>query len=101
MVVVMGGVQLLLSDSHGIYIPKLFLESFLSFKTWGLLKSDFKNLRNPENKSYWDTWDTCLNDAKHTDKDGNVWQLWQDGDLWAVCYELMTDEEKQNFGFEG
>jgi len=97
----MSGLQLLLSDARGIYIPKIFLESFLSFKTWGLLKSDFKALRNPNNGGYWDAWNTCLNNAKHTDKDGNTWHLWQDGDLWAICLELMTDEEKQNFGFEG
>jgi len=96
----MDGIQLLLSDSHGIYIPKLFLESFLSFKTWGLLKSDFKSLRNPENEAYWNMWEFCLNTAEHIDKQGNKWQLWQDGDLWAVCYELMTEEEKSNFGFE-
>ena len=56
----MSGVELLLSDAHGIYIPKLFLESFLSFKVWGLLKSDFKVLRNPDNEYYWDKWGTCL-----------------------------------------
>jgi len=96
----MTGVQLLLSDAHGIYIPKLFLESFLSFKKWGLLKSDFKVLRNPDNGAYWEVWNTCLNNAEHIDKDGNKWILWQDGDLWAICPVLMTDEEKHNFGFE-
>ena len=96
----MNGIQLLLSDAHGVYIPKLFLESFLSFKVWGLLKSDFKALRNPENESYWEVWEFVLNAAKHTDSEGNVWQLWQDGDLWAICHDLMTEEEKQNFGFE-
>ena len=96
----MSGIQLLLSDSRGIYIPQNFYQDFLNFKTWGLLKSDFKALRNPDNEYYWDNWELVLNNAKHTDKDGNVWHLWQDGDLWAICFELMTDEEKQNFGFE-
>ena len=97
----MNGIQLLLSDAHGIYIPKLFLESFLSFKVWGLRKADYKELNNPDNEYYWDKWDTCLNNAEHTDKQGNTWHLWQDGDLWAICTDLMTDEEKSNFGFEG
>ena len=96
----MSGIQLLLSDVHGVYIPKLFLESFLSFKVWGLLKSDFKVLRKPDNEGYWEAWNFVLNNAKHTDKDGNVWQLWQDGDLWAICPDLMTEEEKQNFGWD-
>lgn len=96
----MSGIQLLLSDARGIYIPKIFLESFLSFKVWGLKKADYKVLNNPDNGGYWDAWNACLNNAKHTDKDGNVWQLWQDGDLWAICPALMSDEEKANFRFE-
>ena len=96
----MSGVQLLLSDARGIYIPRDFLEGFLSYKAWGLLKSDFKALRNPSNECYWNAWEYVLNCAEHTDSEGNVWTLWQDGDLWAICPVLMTDEEKTNFGFE-
>lgn len=29
--------------------------------------------------------------------DGHEWFLYQDGDLWAVCPELLTDEEYENF----
>lgn len=27
------------------------------------------------------------------DKDGHAWRLYQDGDLFATCDELMSDEE--------
>ena len=95
----MCGVQLLLSDSRGIYIPANFVECF-NMQQWHIDEKYIERLSSPDNEWYWDNWDVVLNNAKHTDKYGNVWQLWQDGDLWAICPVLMTDEEKQNFGFE-
>ena len=95
----MSGIQLLLSDSRGIYIPRDFLEGF-DMNQWNIDSKYIERLSSPDNEWYWDNWDVVLNNAKHTDKDGNVWHLWQDGDLWAICPVLMTDEEKQNFGFE-
>lgn len=96
----MSGIQLLLSDARGIYIPRDFAECF-DVKEWGIDSKYVSRLSSPNNEWYWDNWDVVLNNAKHTDKKGNVWQLWQDGDLWAICLELMTDEEKANFSFEG
>jgi len=38
-----------------------------------------------------------LDYATLKDDNGHVWRLWQDGDLWAYCEELMTDAEYSNF----
>ena len=35
-----------------------------------------------------------------TDGLGDIFRLHQDDDLWAVCSEKMTMEEKENFGFD-
>lgn len=96
----MSGVQLLLSDARGIYIPANFVECF-NVESWGIDSKYVSRLSSPDDEFYWDSWDIVLNNAGHTDKQGNVWRLCQDGDLWAICPELMTDEEKQNFRFEG
>jgi hypothetical protein len=95
----MIGVQLLLSDSRGVYIPRDFVECF-DLNQWNIDSKYIERLSNPDGDFYWDNWDVVLNNAKHTDKNGNKWHLWQDGDLWAICPELMTEEEKSNFGFE-
>ena len=95
----MGGVQLLLSDSRGVYIPRDFIE-FFDLNQWNIDSKYMERLSSPDDELYWDNWNVVLNNAKHTDKQGNVWTLWQDGDLWAICHDLMTEEEKQNFGFE-
>lgn len=97
---VMQAIELLLSDARGVYIPRDFVEGF-DLKKWGLDPDgwEVESLYDPENYSYWDAWDQILSNAEYH-KDGHVWRLHQDGDLWAVCYELMTDEEKTNFGWD-
>lgn len=94
-----SGLQLLLSDCWGIYIPKRFSESGLidNFPNVIAYKDD---LEDADAEFYWDTWDTVLNNAEHVDAEGHKWRLMQDGNLWAYCYELMTNEERRNFGFD-
>ena len=93
-------VEILLSDARGIYIPRDFVQGFDLSKLSGISESDIEILQNPENDFYWDAWESVLNSAKFTADDGRVFTLCQDGDLFAICYESMTDEEKQNFGFD-
>lgn len=93
-------VEILLSDARGIYIPRDFVQGFDLSKWSGISESDVEILQNPENEWYWDAWESVLNNARFATDDGRVFTLWQDGDLFAICYESMTDEEKQNFGFD-
>ena len=74
--------HLLISDSNGIYIPKIFYENF-DFSKWCLKKSKFEVLENPEDEWYWEAWNEILGSAKYKDEFGNVWYLHQDGDLFA------------------
>ena len=95
----MSGISLLLRDSRGIYIPRDFVNHFDS-EQWHV-KEDYQDcLSSPDNEWYWDTWYEVLNNAYFVDESGNKWYLWQDGDLFAICYELLTDEERTNFDFE-
>lgn len=99
----MEAVSILLSDARGIYIPRDFVQGF-DVREWGLPKhpDDWAIeicASGPDTEDYWEAWDSILNEAKYC-KDGHVWRLHQDGDLFAICYELMTDEEKKNLGLE-
>jgi hypothetical protein len=89
------GLELLLSDSRGIYIPR----------DWATYCQDMDNVTaedmeilktGPEHEHYWEAWNDVLQNAFSV-VNGKVWRLWQDGDLWAYCEELMTDEEYENF----
>ncbi|MFM7854170.1 MAG: hypothetical protein ACKO96_20170 [Flammeovirgaceae bacterium] len=102
----MNAVILILSDARGIYIPRDFVcDNYNEIATehcdkWGIKQEDREILQNPEHDYYWGAWNEVLNYAKFTTKDGSIYNLYQDGDLWGICYEKMTDEEKQNFDFE-
>ena len=95
----MNGLQLLLSDARGVYIPRDFVDNF-DLDKWHVDNKYTYLLSSPDNEFYWDYWDVLLCVAYFVDELGNKWILLQDGDLWAVCYELLTDEERVNFGFD-
>ena len=96
-------VILLLSDARGIYIPRDFASDFnFGEDGWqGVSQEDREDLSDPENEWYWEMWDKVLSNAHYIDElSGKVYHLYQDGDLWAVCFPSLTDEEKRNFGWD-
>ena len=90
--VVSKGCQLLLSDVRGIYIPRYFAEGF-DLNAWHI-DFDVSALSDPDSDLYWDTWERVVSSAFLLDAEGNCFTLHQDGDLWAICPNLMTDIEK-------
>ncbi len=95
---VKSGIALLLNSARGVYIPQNFVEC-VDADEWHLSEYDVKELSDYNNEFYWDAWNSVLDNAYFVDDRGNKWTLFQDGDLWALCFELMTDEELDNFGF--
>ena len=100
-------VTLILSDARGVYIPRDFVTDNYNeiavdhCRAWGITDKDATILASgPDHEFYWGTWDTVLSNAQYTDEEGNKYFLSQDGNLWALCYERMTDEEKSNFEME-
>ena len=91
----MSGIEILLSDSRGVYIPRDFAMYFEDMD--GVSAEDMEILKaGPDAENYWDAWDCVLQNATAT-HNGNVWRLYQDGDLFAYCEALMTDEEYYGF----
>lgn len=73
----------IIDGAAGIYVPMRFYEDF-DFDSWGLDPNDYRGCSHPDNEDYWDDWDRLLVNAQHQNKDGEVWRLEQDGDLFAV-----------------
>ena len=95
----MSGVELLLSDNRGVYIPQDFARNY-DVTLWGFDEDDedIATLREgPDAEWYWDAWNNVLARAEHTDSTGNLWLLSQDDDLFAYCEALMTYDEKVDF----
>jgi hypothetical protein len=93
----MSGIQLLVTDNDGIYVPQRFIEKF-DMSLWNNIdKEDIDTIKaGPDQEEYWYAWENILDMASYTTQ-GNTWRLHQDGDLFAVCDKLMTDEEYEDF----
>lgn len=96
----MSGIEILLNDSRGVYIPQHFAENF-NMDHWGVRDDDRDILllgpNDAENEWYWETWENVLSNASYIDPQGNLWLLSQEGDLFAYCVELMSDNEYAEF----
>jgi len=84
--------ELYASDNRGIYIPQYFAESIQRECLGGVSNEDMQILLDgPEAEYYWDAWDTVLDNAILTDKNGKRWSLYQDGDLWLVPEDWIPE----------
>lgn len=80
-----GLIELILSDTRGIYIPRDFAELYGA--DYGITPDDLDILLSgPDHEFYWDTWDTVLDYAEYVDDNGHTWKLHQDGDLFIYRY---------------
>jgi len=97
----LDAVECLLSDARGQYIPRDFIANF-DITQWGIDPESWAAntcAAGPDEDEYWDAWAEICDKAEYKEGE-HVWRLYQDGDLWALCDELMSDEEKSNFGFD-
>ena len=89
------GLELLLDGARGAYIPRDFA---MFIQDMDNVTEEDKQILSagPDHQWYWETWDDVLGKAS-SNINGKIWRLYQDGDLWAYCEELMTDEEYEDF----
>lgn len=93
----LANIEILLDSNRGIYIPRDFVNGF-DMKYWGISEYLAQECSDPDNENYWDAWNDILDKAKYKAEDGRVFNLYQDGDLYAICWNALTDEEKENLG---
>lgn len=111
----MDAIELILSDARGQYVPRDFglmlwneldldLDVSKSLPEWSGITVDEIHLLTcyqregfeEETEQYWHVWNSLLDRARYT-RDGHTWSLWQDGDLFLICDELLSDEEYREF----
>lgn len=92
------GRALLLDGCRGSTIPEAFATEFDHALWRGVNLGDVEECAlGPGAPEYWEAWENILSTATLVDTDGNVWTLWQDGDLWAVCDTLLSEDSRQEF----
>jgi len=89
--------NILISDSHGVNIPKIFASNFEA-EFWNIDVNDSDHaclLLGPEgnNEWYWEAWNNICSSAFHVNANGLKFTLHQDGDLFAKCF---LDHEGKN-----
>ena len=86
--------QLLLCDSRGIYIPKLWADE-LSEEEAESFSVSWQDVlvcqAGPDEEHYWEAWQQIL-DAAQWEEDGVEWRLHQNGDLWAIRADAVLPE---------
>lgn len=94
---------ILFCDSvSGVFIPQRFANEIDRQYVKGISSEylDFlanADLNDPDDlENYWQVWDKVLQQCT-IEKDGDCWALFQDGYLWLLDYNRMTEEEKDNF----
>lgn len=96
----MENVELIVSDHHGVYIPQKFVENY-DVTQWGLETFDPDVVcveKGPDdNEWYWESWEAILNKASCV-QNGKQYYLHQDGDLFAVAWEELNEEEREDMG---
>ena len=93
----MNKINLLVSDSNGIYVPQVFATQF-DLSLWNNIDPDDIAVieKGPGEDWYWDSWQNILESASYV-HDGRSFTLHQDGDLWAIAYDELSEEEKSEF----
>ena len=93
----MKSIVCLVDSARGSYVPQAFIELY-DKAAWHVSSADAEILRaGPDHPDYWDTWDNVLNCAHYVAHDGRTFTLYQDGDLFAVAIDAMTDAEYLEF----
>lgn len=96
-------VEILLDSARGRYIPRDFVEEISvgeEFGWQGITEEHIKTLSNPDNEGYWEAWNEVLNNATYVSKCGKEYTLHQDGDLFAICFDELTETQLIDLGFE-
>lgn len=80
-------------SARGVYIPQHFAESVNRDFLSGVNVDDLATLESgPDAEWYWESWESVLDNARLTDSAGQIWTLYQDGDLWLIPVEWCEQE---------
>lgn len=88
--------RLILSDSHGQYIPQMYCEGMIEDQAEeiGVNFSDVLVCQSgPDSEHYWEAWQSICDDALIIDAQGEEWRLLQNGDLWEIRADVELPKE--------
>ena len=96
----MQNVECIIDGHHGVYVPLVFVQTVNRALLSGVAVETLEYLAKEESledDGFWEEWDSVLNNARIT-HNGKIYHLHQDGDLFAIAWDNLTDEEMVSFG---
>jgi len=97
---------LLVTDTVGIYIPKVFIEQ-CGEKTLKQIKEQttagtIESLKDPYNRDYWEAWGEVVERVLLTNEKGEELGLYESGDLWLINWTVLQtfSDECQSYFWE-
>ena len=98
----MQNAKCIVDGAHGVFVPKVFaktvnraLLSGVSIETLDYLAKE----ESLEDDGFWDTWDSVLNNVR-IKVEGKIYHLHQDGDLFIINWDNLTEDESKAFGLK-
>ena len=85
-----GLVRHIVDDHHGIYVPQVFAQSYV-VREPDLDEAMQICATDPDHEHYWECWSEILDNGTIEGTDGKVWNLYQDGDVWAIRSDADID----------
>ena len=96
----MQNIKCIVDGRHGVFVPQWFAQTVNRALLSGVTTEDLDYLAKEgsiEDDGFWDIWDSVLNNARIT-HNGKIYHLHQDGDLFAIDWDNLADDEFEAFG---
>ena len=96
----MQNIECIVDGAHGVYVPMVFAQTVNRALLSGVAVETLDYLAKEgsvEDDGFWDAWDSVLNNARIT-HNGKIYHLHQDGDLFAIDWDNLSDDEFEAFG---
>ena len=95
----MENVKCIVDGTNGVFVPMVFAQTVNRALLSGVTAETLDYLAqnsSVEDDGFWDAWDSVLNNARIT-HNGKIYHLHQDGDLFIIDWDNLTDDESEAF----
>ena len=96
----MQNIECIVDSHHGVFVPMVFAQTVSRALLSGVSGETLDYLAKKESledDGFWDAWDSVLNNARIT-HNGKIYHLHQDGDLFIIDWDNLTEEESEALG---
>ena len=98
----MQNIECIVDSRHGVFVPMVFAQTVNRALLSGVDAETLDYLakeESVEDVDFWDVWDSVLNNARIA-HNGKIYHLHQDGDLFIIDWDNLTEDESEAFGLE-